>query len=32
MSVIYEVNLSVMKEIANEYRIWLSDQVQEMLA
>ena len=32
MSVIYEVNLSVKKEIANEYRTWLGDQVQEMLA
>lgn len=32
MSVIYEVNLSVQREIANEYRTWLGDQVQEMLA
>ena len=31
MSVIYEVNLSVQKEIAAEYRAWLGGQVQEML-
>ena len=32
MSVIYEVNLSVLKEIAAEYRVWLTTHVQEMLA
>ena len=32
MSVIYEVNLSVQKEIAVEYRAWLGGHVQEMLA
>lgn len=32
MSVIYEVNLSVQKEIADEYRTWLGSHVREMLA
>ena len=32
MSVIYEVNLSVQKEIAAEYRVWLTKHVQKMLA
>ncbi len=32
MTVIYEVNLAVDREIAAEYRIWLALHVQEMLA
>lgn len=32
MSVIYEVNLAVDREIAVEYRSWLATHVQEMLA
>jgi hypothetical protein len=32
MTVIYEVNLSVDREIADEYRLWLMAHVQEMLA
>ena len=32
MTVIYEVNLSVDGEIADEYRLWLMAHVQEMLA
>lgn len=32
MALIYEVNLSVDREIAEEYRLWLMAHVQEMLA
>lgn len=32
MGLIYEVNLSVDTEIADEYRLWLMAHVQEMLA